>query len=150
MKKAFRWLGILVISLFSLFWTTLASNHVSFYEKESSTNSIVKNQDLSDNQIQPRGAKSRLVKQTIKLIANTLRNTSDDILRNVLKNRVEPKTVKKILNTKYEIADVLDEITLPLDYASTAIRSAVYQAIIPYLWHKIAWGLSGLVEFVLF
>lgn len=71
-------------------------------------------------------------------------------MKGVLKNRVEPKTVKKIINTKYKIADVLDDIALPLDYASTAIRTAVYQAIVPYLWHDIAWGISGLVEFLLF
>lgn len=55
-----------------------------------------------------------------------------------------------ITNTKYKIADVLDDIALPLDYASTAIRTAVYQAIVPYLWHDIAWGISGLAEFLLF
>lgn len=30
------------------------------------------------------------------------------------------------------------------------IPTTAYQAIVPYLWHDIAWGLSGLVEFLLF
>lgn len=55
-----------------------------------------------------------------------------------------------ITNTKYKIADVLDDIALPPDYPSIAIPTTVYQAIVPYLWHDIAWGIPGLVEFLLF
>ena len=150
MKKTLLGLTAFLLWLFSFFTITHASNYENSKEKANIIITTIENKQNFQPEIQPQGVKSRFVKKTIKLVASALRNTSDDILKGVLKNRVEPKTVKKIINTKYKIADVLDDIALPLDYASTAIHTAVYQAIVPYLWHDIAWGISGLVEFLLF
>lgn len=140
MKKIFT----SILLFLSLTVLTFGSVYASW------VNSINNSNVKSNWQIETKWIKSFIVKKSIKAIASALRNYSDDSIRKLAEIATSNKsTINNIIKNKNTLANKLDNIADKYDYATTSIRQWIYDALVWYLWHDIAWVLSNLLDLAL-